>query len=343
MSHPSILKITVWMVLLCMTLQSCTQKNKRAEPMLTHEIAATDSRGQEIRLSAIASRVVVLFQPIVDEIYMLQAGEQIVGIPQQVYDNEDTFKHLALLDKRIANKTLPTPTYGGKATHIESVLALQPDLVIINGEDLETVAQLEDLGLPVFTVSTFDRKNIYNDLFGIATLLGKQARAMEILTYVDREIEAMKMPADYPVKSVYYAWSKGRVMSTSGRGTLIDLAIRTSGAVNACPLEMESPNIGAELMYKWNPNLIVLWNSDVADVYDLKELEALPAVQEKQVYNLTPAFYFDPHTVKFLQFAKQVRQWCYPELYTKEQFEKELEADMKMLYKTNVLINHEPN
>lgn len=337
-------KTIVLLVVSLGVLQGCTKKNKDSSTTTSETlVVATDSRGQEIRLPKTASRVVVLFQPIVDEIYMLQAENQIVGIPQQVYDNKDNYEHLSLLDKRIADKSLPTPTYGGKATHIESLLGLNPDLVIINKEESETIDQIERLGIPVFAVSTFDKKGIYNDLLGIGVLLGKEARAKEIIAYVDEEIKAIKLPNNYPAKKVYYAWSRGRVMSTSGRGSLIDLAITTSGAINACPLEMEAPNIGAELLYKWNPDIIVLWNSSTEDVYKLKELAALPAVQNNKVYSLQPLFYSDPHTVKFLLFAKQLRQWCYPELYTEAQFKVDLEKDMKMLYGTDVFTNHEKN
>ena len=93
----------------------------------------------------------------------------------------------------------------------------------------------------------------------------------------------------------------------------MDLAIESAGAQNACPLEMEAPNIGAELIYQWNPDLIILWNSEPNDVYKLKELAALPAVINKQVFELKPTFNFDPHTLKFLLFAKQLHHWCYPE------------------------------
>jgi len=138
-----------------------------------------------------------------------------------------------------------------------------------------------------------------------------------VVSYVKAEAKKLKAPVNEKPKKVYYAWSKGRIFSTSGKGTLLDLAIKLSGAENACPLEMESPNVGAESIYKWNPDLIVLWN-----LYQLKELDALPAVKSKQVFAMNPAFYYDPHTVKFLLFAKQLRNWCYPSAYSTEQLNK---------------------
>ena len=81
-----------------------------------------------------------------------------------------------------------------------------------------------------------------------------------------------------------------------------------------------------------NPDLIVLWNSSLDEVYQLKELDALPAVKSKQVFAMNPAFYYDPHTVKFLLFAKQLRNWCYPSAYSTEQLNKEVQNDIMQLY-----------
>jgi len=132
-------------------------------------------------------------------------------------------------------------------------------------------------------------------------------------------------------KKVYYAWSKGRILSTSGKGTLMDMAITLSGAQNACPLEMQAPNIGAEMLYKWDPDIILLWNSNANDVYSLAELDNLPAVINKQVKVLKPSFMYDPHTVKILLFAKQVRQWTYPE-YTEQELQSDLNQALSILY-----------
>lgn len=310
------------------TFSGCSHATKND---LSKSISATDSRGKVIKLKDVAKRVVVLFPSLLDEVYMLQAGDQVVGIPQQVYQMEDTYAFLSKLDSRIAAKTLPTPTYGGQSSNVESIIALQPDLVITFNTDQDNIQQLEGLDIPVFTCSSADDKSIMAELLGMGTLVGKQERAQEIVDYVDGELDRMQVPSIENAKSVYYAWSKGRVMSTSGKGSLIDMAIRLSGAENACPLPMEAPNISAETMYKWNPDLIILWNSKLSDVYDLKELADLPAVKNKQVFVMSPSFPFDPHTVKFLLFAKQVRHWSFPS-YSEEQLKKEMQGAFEVMY-----------
>jgi len=316
------------LLLLCFLFSACQNQQSGA---LNDRVRAIDSRGKEVHLQHTAKRVVVLFPSLVDEVYMLGAGNSLVGIPEQVYQMEDTYAFLSKLDPRIAKKTIATPTFGGQANNVESIVSLNPDLVLTFNTDQDNISQLESLGIPVFTFSSQDEKSIFNELIGMGTLLGRKDRAEDIVEFVSTEIKKMTVPKDQKQKKVYYAWSKGRVLSTSGRGSLIDMAIRLSGATNACPLEMEAPNVGAETIYKWNPDLIILWNSKLTDVYNLKELAALPAVKNKQVFVMSPSFPFDPHTVKFMLFAKQVRHWCFSD-YTKQQLDQDMAVAFEKLY-----------
>ncbi|WP_293942588.1 MULTISPECIES: ABC transporter substrate-binding protein [unclassified Sphingobacterium] len=326
------MKISTYTLLLALMLTVCLQGCQNQQSKANKNgVRATDSRGKEIILDRPAQRIVVLYPSLVDEVYMLQAGDRLVGIPEQVYQMEDTHAFLAKLDSRIAQKSITTPTFGGQANNVESIVSLNPDLVLTFNTDQDNIAQLENLGIPVFSFSSKDETSIFNELIGVGELLDRKARAEEIVQFVKAEVKKMTAPIDQQQKKVYYAWSKGRVLSTSGRGSLIDMAIRLSGAANACPLEMEAPNVGAETIYKWNPDLIILWNSKVSDVYDLKELAALPAVKNKQVFVMSPSFPFDPHTVKFMLFAKQVRHWCFPN-YTREQLDHDMSVAFEKLY-----------
>lgn len=320
--------LLLWCIALLMA--SCQQTTQRSYKE-NGAYLAEDSRGIKIALAQPAKRVVVLFEPMVDELYMLQAGENIVGVPEQVYQNASSYQFLSKLDERIARKEIATPTYGGRANNVESIIGLRPDLAIVYEQDKETIVQLEELNIPVYAVSSKNKESIYKELRGVATLLDKEERAAELISYIEKELRKMERPADSVRKKVYYAWSKGRILSTSGKGSLMDLSIEAAGAQNACPLEMEAPNIGAESLYSWNPDIIVLWNSSLEDVYSLKELAALPAVKNKEVYVLTPTFHFDPHTIKFMLFAKQLRHWCYPKESAKE-LENEIQDALDKLY-----------
>ena len=313
-------------------VQACKQETQAPSTVDTDTtVYAIDSRGKEVKLPKAATRVVALYEALVDDVFMLDAQDKLVGIPQQTYLNEDAFAFFSTLDSRMAKKEIATPTFGGGSSNVEALVGLQPDLVLTFDQDKEVVAQLENLGIAVYTIASENKEGIIRELEGIGTLVGKEERAKNITAYIQKEIKEMEATKIDNQKKVYYAWSKGRVLSTSGKGTLMDMAITLSGAVNACPLEMQAPNIGAELLYKWNPDIILLWNSNESDVYDLSELANLPAVVNKQVKVMQPSFLFDPHTVKFLLFAKQVRQWSYP-TYTEEALQADLMEAMHILY-----------
>lgn len=337
MKIKSLLIISCSAVLLA--LQSCNnpKNSSTKENSANAEVSATDSRGKKIILPHEAMRVVVLYNALVDDIYMLQAGEKMVGIPQQVYEMEDTYSFLSRLDDRIKNRSIATPTFGGQAGNTESIVGLKPDLVLTFNTDEDNINQIENLGIPVFTFSSLNDEKILDELKNVGKLLGKEKRAEEVTGYIAEEVKKMRAARATSSKKIYYAWSKGRIMSTSGKGSLIDMAITLSGAQNACPVPVEAPNISAETMYKWNPDLIILWNSKLSDVYSLKELETLPAVKNKQVFVMSPSFPYDPHTVKFMLFAKQLRHWCMPE-YTQEQLDRDVKRTFEVIYGKKGLI-----
>ncbi|PWN62764.1 ABC transporter substrate-binding protein [Chryseobacterium viscerum] len=318
---------------LLILLQSCNPpKDPDHKGDVSHtQVTATDSRGKTITLPHEAVRVVILYNALVDDVYMLQAGDKIVGIPQQIYEMEDTYQFLSKLDKRIKNKSIATPTFGGQSSNAESIVGLKPDLVLTFSTDEDNISQIENLGIPVFTFSSLNDEKILEELKNVGKLLGKQKRAEEITGYVSEEVKKMRASHETSPKKIYYAWSKGRIMSTSGKGSLIDMAITLAGAQNVCPVPVEAPNISAETLYKWNPDLIILWNSKLSDVYSLKELAALPAVKNKQVFVMSPSFPYDPHTVKFMLFAKQLRHWCMPE-YTQEQLDQDVRKAFEVIY-----------
>lgn len=316
-----------------LSMLACQQNAKQQTKQQTElgKYSATDARGKVITLNKEAERVVVLFRPIVDEIFMLQANKKIIGVPEQAYEIASGYEYFAKVDPRFANKEIPTPTFGGRANNIESIIGLAPDLVIISDQEKESIQQLEDLNIPVFAASSLNKESIYAELLGIGKLLGREERANKIIKTVDDNLKNLETPEGQKPKRVYYAWSNGRILSTSGKGSQIDVVINMAGAENVCDLGMENPNIGAELLYSWNPDLIILWNSVPDDVYKLKELSALPAVKNKAVRILSPSFNYDPHTVKFILFAKQVHQWCYGN-GSESEIQAENEAILNELY-----------
>lgn len=321
------------LLLIALSSQSCKQKTTTPEATpTTNTYEAIDARGISIQLQQPAQRVVVLFEAFVDAVFMLQAQDRLVGVPSQVYLTPDSYEFFATLSPAFAAKEIATPSFNGRSVNMETLMGLQPDLVVTFSQDTQMIEQMEQLGIKVYAMEGLNINATLQEFEGLGKLLGKQERATMITTYMRGEIQKMQQLVPQQKKTAYYVWSRGRVLSTSGKGTLMDAAIRLADVDNACPLEMEAPNIGVEMLYQWNPDIMILWNTPVEDVYALKELAKLPAVVNKQVFEMKPIFLFDPHTVKQVLFSKQVKHWAYPDLYPKDVFEREVEEAKKLLY-----------
>lgn len=48
-------------------------------------------------------------------------------------------------------------------------------------------------------------------------------------------------------------------------------------------------------------------------IYERKELQGLSAVQNRKVFNLSPAFIYNPHTIKIIITAIYLNHSIYPE------------------------------
>ncbi|WP_266205084.1 ABC transporter substrate-binding protein [Pontibacter kalidii] len=305
----------LFLVSLCLAfLSSCTGYEPEHEAT-ENGIVVTDIRGKEVRLKEPAQRVVVLYQGALDGMYMLHAEHTLVGIQNNIYTNPSTLKYFSKLDPRIARKELPAPGNWETSTNIESVVALKPDLVIMASNQTDAIGLLENLGIKVFAVEAQTNQQLYDELEAIGKLTGTHERALELLAYTRRKLEEIQQKTEdiMPKKSVYYAWSGGRIYSTSGQNSRMNECFELAGVRNACTFELDQPNINPETLISWDPDLILLWSTDPQDVYNKKELSVLKAVKNKEVYVLDPPFFYDPHTLKIMVAALELHNLSYGE------------------------------
>lgn len=302
------------MAALSFSFMACNGEQK-SENSDVGSINVTDVRNKTISLEEPAKRVVVLYQGALDGMYMLHAEHTIVGIQHNIYTNEKTFEYFSKLDPRIAGKELATPGNSEASTNMESVVALKPDLVIMQSGQTDAIELLENLGINVFAVSSETKETLYQELENIGKLTGTHARAKELLEYTNDQLEKIKKQTVItgPKKTAYYAWSGGRIFSTSGRKSRMNECFELAGLTNVCTSEVDQPNVNPETLIGWNPDLIFLWSTDPAELYKRKELSVLSAVKNKHVYELDPPFFYDPHTLKIMLAAVELHNIAYAE------------------------------
>ncbi len=276
-------------------------------------VEVSDHRGNRVGLHRPAQRIVCLFQGALDALYMLGAEKAVVGILHNIYTDPAFFEPYARLDERIAKRELAAPGNWETASNIESIIALQPDLVIIGGGQKDVISVLEGMGIAVYVISSATYREIYKEIVDLGVLTGTRERAEYLVAYSQQVFDRIRASTTHitPKARVYYGWSGGRVLSTSGRNSMINDCIELAGAVNVCETAIDQPNVNAETLLHWDPDLILLWNSDEDEIYGKKELASLKAVRNRAVYKMEPTFYYNTHTLKILFAAMALNEWSY--------------------------------
>ncbi len=280
-----------------------------------HARCVVDSSETQVCVEQPAQRIVALFESGLDGLYMLGQGPKVVGIPAEIYLQPLLFDAYSKMDARIAQKQLATPSQGANATNIESLMALKPDLVVLVSGQTQTIELLRQFGIAVYVMESGTYAQVKEELSEIALLTGAEQRAEEILTFADEIVAevAEKTSRQPEQQSIYYAWSGGRIYSTSGRKSITNDFIELAGAYNIVTTDTNQPNVNPETLIEWNPVNIVLWNTDPKLIYQREELQGLTAVQQRKVFNLTPAFIYNPHTIKIIVTAIHLNHSIYPE------------------------------
>lgn len=274
-----------------------------------------DSSATKVCVDQPAQRIVSLFESGLDGLYMLGQGPKVVGIPAEIYLQPLLFDAYSKMDARIAQKQLATPSQGSNATNIESLMALKPDLVVLVSGQTQTIELLRQFSIAVYVMESGTFKQVKEELAEIAVLTGAEQRSQEILQFADNIVaEVAEKTSRQPERqSIYYAWSGGRIYSTSGRKSITNDFIELAGAYNIVETETNQPNVNPETLIEWNPDNIVLWNTNPELIYQREELKGLNAVKQQKVFNLTPAFIYNPHTIKIIVTAIHLNHSIYPE------------------------------
>ncbi len=210
-------------------------------------VTVIDMKGREITLEEPAERIVVLAASDCEILYAIGAGDRVIGrgeycdYPAEVLD-------------------VPAIGSGGE-TNIEQIIALQPDVLLMNDMDQpkEQVEQLEQAGIPVVVTDDSDIAEVYTAIELIGALTGKEAGAAEL-------IESMKSTfAEVAAKStgdgtqtVYFEVSPLQYgLWTAGTNTFMD-EIATMLGVKNCFADVDGwGQISEEQVLERNPDFIV--------------------------------------------------------------------------------------
>jgi iron complex transport system substrate-binding protein len=268
--------------LLIFFLCSCAACSQAGDISDTFYFTLTDGLGREVTLASAAKRIVSLAPPNTEMLFALGAGSQVVG--------RDTFSDFPAEAKDISDVGGSFGEYD-----LETILSLQPDLVLAGGINTpELVQSLEDLGVKVFYLSNpSDLGGMYAMLETIGRLSGHDAKASEV-------IEALKDRVDQVTNQLAGITSRPTVFYeldatdpakpfTPGANTFYTSLIQLAGGENiASELEAEWAQISLEQLLTWDPEVILLgdamWGETPEKVAAREGWGVLTAVKNGRVF-----------------------------------------------------------
>ena len=185
-------------------------------------ITVTDMYGREITLTEPATRIVAM-QPSDCEILCAIGGEDALVGRGQYCDYPESILSLPVVQS-------------GADTNIEEILALNPQVVLMNdmAQSEEQVAQLEENGVRVVVSSATDIEGVYYAIRMIGHLMGKDENAEAVISDMQKTFDDIRASSENSGRSVYFEVSplQGGLW-TAGSGTFMDELVGICGLTNA--------------------------------------------------------------------------------------------------------------
>jgi iron complex transport system substrate-binding protein len=210
-----------------------------------------------------ALRIVSLAPSATEMLFTLGLGESVVGVTDRC-DFPPAAKRIDCVGE-----------FG--APHVETLLALRPDLVVAtNFRDKETPVMLRRAGPAVLELKIGTFGELYAAFAALGRATGTEQRAEKVVTDMRRDLAAIAkryetIPPSRRPRVYVEIW--GDPLITVGRSSFLHELITLAGGVNvAGALEIPYPSISPETIPAWNPDVILLF-------YEIPGADASPAAQ----------------------------------------------------------------
>ncbi len=204
-----------------------------------------DDLGRNIYLAKAPTRIVSLAPSITEILFAIGSSEQIVGVTEFCdYPPEAKQK----------------PKVGYSRPNIESILALQPDLVMAPRAFLraDLLAKLEQLKVPTFVVDPESFEEISGRIQTLGRILDRSAAADAMAMAMRERVAGIrrKMESLPRVRVLYVLNSQPLI--TVGPGSFIHQVIGLAGGSNiAARATVPYPHLDMEAVLKEDPQIIV--------------------------------------------------------------------------------------
>ena len=238
-----------------------------------------DELGRSVEVPDHPHRVVCLVPSVVDIVYSLSAGEDVVAI-------SDFTKY--------PKEALQKPSIGLPLNpSIETIVALHPDLVLGSGDmnTLESAGHLQRLSIPVFMVDPHGIEGIYASILSLGKVLDRETAANSLVARLRTRVQAVKARvADKPKARVFMAIWYDPVMTIGKHAFISELIEAAGGRSVTDDIEQEWPEVSLETIVSRQPDALLLMSGSNITV---EELKTRPGWKHLRAVQLGRVFYTD--------------------------------------------------
>ncbi len=233
----------------------------------------------------------------------------------------------------------------GSDVDVESILRLNPDVIITWTYEPDVITFLENKGIKVVGVYPDSISEVYQLIYMYGKLFGKEKRAEEIiyemnkmLRLVNRNVSNLNKEQR---KKVLYLGSRPTRLS-AGIGVTNE-AIKIAGGINlAGSINKRYVDVSMETIIRLNPDIIFIWSSasyDESWLYNSSQWRYVKAVRMRHVYKLPHWSNWSPDLVPFVLYMATK---MYPDRFHNIDFNKTVDGFYKKVFGISFFsVNHE--
>ena len=269
-------------------------------PVVVAAISVVDDDGNTIHLPAVAQRIISLSPHVTELLFVVGAGDRLVGTVEH-----SDYPTAARGIRRVG---------GYSAIDLETILTLQPDLIIgwRTGNNPVQLEKLKELGLPVYISEPRRIQDIPKTARRLATLTGTEQQANIFIQKFEKQYISLQQryASRRPVKLFYEVWHQP-LITINGEHLISDI-IKLCGASNIfADVSVLAPTVTIESVLERAPDIIVSGglSKNKQDWFaSWQYWQHLPAVKNKQLYFIDPDL-IQRHGPRILQGAEQLCQY----------------------------------
>lgn len=276
-----------------------------------YPLEVTDDLDRQVVIPAMPRRIVSISPTATEILFAIGAGDRVVAV-----DDASNFPAAVAGLPRVGSLDKPS---------LETIVELEPDLVVVSGLSRKMVPDLEAQGLTVVLLNPEDVDAVGRSIALAGRIAGRDAAALRVVADIAGRLDEVgrrvaPVPAANRVRVFHEVWHEP--LMTAGPGSFIDDLIRRAGGVNILgDAGTAWPAVSLEVVVDRDPQVIT---TPFPEQFELMHTGARPgwenitAVREQRVY-LVDTDLIARAGPRVAEAVELLAQAFYPALFTRQE------------------------